>query len=238
MIYYKVMEQRKPTPKAKPAVPVADDGRSELPTEGIRWGYAALLAAGLALLGGSAALAFVNIHAMAGWEARIFEAINGAWLPRFVADQIASPVSDAVWGILALIVFFLLIPRFRYRAWQYAVAAGSTYVFVAIIERVVDRARPVLLAPHDVVVRASQDGPGFPSGHVSVLSALCITVWIFVSWPWRILLVGLVAAEAWSRLYLGVHSPLDIIGGIGAAGVVVACIHLAPRRLRAIFKLM
>jgi membrane-associated phospholipid phosphatase len=104
------------------------------------------------------------------------------------------------------------------------------------VEQIIGRGRPEVLT-HDVILRAHQGGAGFPSGHVSVLAALCLTMWIYVSWPWRIVLVLLVAAEAWSRLYLGVHSPLDVIAAVGVACIVIGFFHLLPLKIRSIFRL-
>ncbi|MET0779384.1 MAG: phosphatase PAP2 family protein [Candidatus Saccharimonadales bacterium] len=191
-----------------------------------------LLVVGIALLGSTIAVAFG--HTMPSWEHRIFAAINGVSIPDWVTSQLAKPISDAVYGIMALTGVLLLVPKYRRRAWQYAVAGGSAYVFTFIMEHIIDRARPEGLT-HDVILRASQGGAGFPSGHVATLSALCLTAWFFVSWPWRIGLVILVGAEAWSRIFLGVHAPLDIAGAFGVACIVVAVLHLAPIKLRKFF---
>jgi membrane-associated phospholipid phosphatase len=197
-----------------------------------RFWFLVLLVVGALLLGVTAAIAYG--HTMPLWEHNIFTAINGVSLPHWVTSQLAKPISDAVYGILALIVVLLMIPKYRRRAWQYAVAGGSTYVFTFVIEQGIDRARPAGLT-HDVILRANQGGAGFPSGHVATLAALCLTVWLFVSWPWRIGLIILVGAEAWSRMFLGVHAPLDIAGALGSACIVVAVLHLAPVKLRKLF---
>jgi undecaprenyl-diphosphatase len=191
-----------------------------------------LVVAGVLLLGGSAAIAYG--HTMPSWEQAIFTHINGMDLPHWVASQIAKPISNAVYGILALIGVLLLVPKYRKRAWQYAVAGGSAYVLAFIVEHIIGRARPEGLT-HDVVLRATQGGAGFPSGHVSTLGALCLTAWFFVSWPWRIGLVVLLAAEAWSRIFLGVHAPLDAVGALGVACIVVGVLHIAPIKLRKLF---
>ncbi|HSX17489.1 MAG TPA: phosphatase PAP2 family protein [Patescibacteria group bacterium] len=222
----------RPAPTPRPKVPTPEIPAEEPVTDGARTWFIALLVIGVIVLGATSAIAFGRT--MPSWEQHIFTIINSVQTPKWVTSQFAKPLSDAVFGILALIGVLLLVPRYRKRAWQYAVAGGSTYVFTFVIEHIINRARPAGLT-HDVVLRASQGGAGFPSGHVATLAALCLTVWLFVSWPWRIALVVLVAAEAWSRMFLGVHAPLDTVGGVGAACIVVAILHLAPRKLRKLF---
>lgn len=200
----------------------------------MRWGYVALLVIGVILLAVTGAIA--SGKKLTGWEHTLFVKINGAHLPDWVANQVAKPLSNAVWGIVGLAFVMLLFPKYRLMAWQYAVAGGGAFVFAAIVEQLVGRGRPEVLT-HDLILRAHQGGAGFPSGHVSVLATVCLTMWAYVAWPWRVLLVFFVAAEAWSRLYLGVHSPLDIIGAIGVAFIVVSFLHLLPLKIRSIFKL-
>src|ERR1041385_8956149 len=98
-----------------------------------------------------------------------------------------------------LVIILLIVPKYRLLAWQYAVAAGSTYAVMVALAHLVDRARPALLHGYEAVLRANQGGPGFPSGHMAILTALSITIWPFVSWPWRLLIVLFIVAEGWSR---------------------------------------
>ncbi len=198
-----------------------------------RW-YIALLVFGAVLLAACCIVAFSGV--MPGWEQRIFNIVNGMNAPAWLASQIASPISDAVWGIVILVVILLVVPKFRLRAWQYAVAAGSAYALTFIIEHAINRARPIELGG-EIVLRASQSGPGFTSGHVAVLTAIGLTIWPLVSWPWRILMVCFVLAEGWSRVFLGVHAPLDVVGGVAVGAIVVAVIHLLPIKIRTFFKL-
>jgi membrane-associated phospholipid phosphatase len=225
---------RRPAPAERPKAVAPEKSEEIVEPVGSRAWFIFLLVAGVLLLGGSALVAFG--HTMPGWEHRIFTTINGVHWPHWVTAQLAKPLSNAVYGIIALLGVLLLVPRYRKRAWQYVVAGGSGYVAAFIIEHIVKRARPAGLT-HDVIIRAHAGGAGFPSEHVGCLTAICLTVWLFVSWPWRIVLIVLVAAEAWSRIFLGVHAPLDVVGGVGLGAVVVAILHLAPVKLRKFFKL-
>lgn len=179
---------------------------------------------------------FALLGTIDGLEQKVFNAANHVSLPDWVTNQAAKPLSNAVWGMVALVLVLLAFPKYRLLAWQYAVAAGSAYVLVFILEHLVDRARPIGLASYEVISRAMQGGPGFPSGHVAVLTAIGLTIWPLVSWPWRVFIVVLIGAEAWSRVFLGVHAPLDVVGGLAAGMIVVGLIHLTPEKIRRVFR--
>lgn len=226
------MRQKSTPPKPAEETSVPAEG---MPANGRRKWYIVLLIVGLVVLAVATVLAATGV--VGGLEQRLFALVNHAQLPGWLTEQLAKPVSNAVWGMVFLVTALLLVPKYRLIAWQYAVAAGSAYVTVYILEHVVDRARPVALEGYNAVLRASQDGPGYPSGHVAVLLALGLTAWPFISWPWRVFILVLVATEAWSRIFLGVHAPLDVVGAAGAAAAVVAVIHLLPEKIRKIFKI-
>lgn len=70
----------------------------------------------------------------------------------------------------------------------------------------------------------------FPSGHATV-SFACATVLSVLAPRAAPAFVVLAAAIGYSRLYLGVHWPLDVVGG-AAIGVATALLLLAAVRRR------
>jgi undecaprenyl-diphosphatase len=71
--------------------------------------------------------------------------------------------------------------------------------------------RPLVHAPHD---------GSFPSGHATV-SFACATALSFYAPRAAPAFYVLAAAIAWSRVYVGVHYPLDVLGG-AALGLGIA----------------
>lgn len=89
-----------------------------------------------------------------------------------------------------------------------------------------------------LAARATARGPGFPSGHTQATA----TFWGFLAWHhgrrwlWAVGAV-MVTAVGISRVWLGVHYPLDVAGGL-AVGLVLAAVGVhvpAPRRPAAWF---
>jgi undecaprenyl-diphosphatase len=94
----------------------------------------------------------------------------------------------------------------------------------------IDRRRPPLVYPEPKPLVDVPHSGSFPSGHASVAFA-CATVI-----AWRVPRLGvpafvLAAAIAWSRVYVGVHWPLDVLGG-AVLGVPVATALLMLVRAR------
>ncbi|MDF1523716.1 MAG: phosphatase PAP2 family protein [Trueperaceae bacterium] len=93
-----------------------------------------------------------------------------------------------------------------------------------------DTPRPFELDPS--VVRTeraleSAAGPGFPSGHAQGATTFWGLAAVLAGRAWfTVAAVVLIAAVAFSRLYLGVHVPLDVVGGllIGTAVVMLAAL--------------
>lgn len=66
----------------------------------------------------------------------------------------------------------------------------------------------------------SESGSSFPSGHAAFFFALAMVVW-YVNRTWGIWYLILSCVNGIARIYVGVHWPLDILGGI-AVGVLCA----------------
>jgi membrane-associated phospholipid phosphatase len=117
----------------------------------------------------------------------------------------------------------LLLAVLWRRPWlfgQVAIAAGAADLLAYGIKAAVDRERPsAVYAEPDPLVRAPHDH-SFPSGHAAT-SFACATTLMFFAPRLAPAFFLLAAAIAWSRVYVGVHYPLDVLGG-AALGVVVA----------------
>jgi membrane-associated phospholipid phosphatase len=154
-----------------------------------------------------------------GAEAAVFGVLNHTTVLPFVL----------VWPLMQLgnvtVVPVSALVAAGFRRWRLAVellvAGMGTYVLAKVVKGIWPRGRPDgLLA--DVVIRGAEaHGRGFVSGHAAVLAALAT-----VAWPWlgrrgRIVVVVLVVLVALTRVYVGAHLPLDVVGGV-ALGVAVA----------------
>lgn len=96
-----------------------------------------------------------------------------------------------------------------------------------------DTPRPFELDP-DVVrterALAGAGGAGFPSGHAQSSATFWLYAAALVRRPWVwVVALALVALVSFSRLYLGVHVPADIAGGL-AIGVTLVAIAVVLER--------
>ncbi len=83
--------------------------------------------------------------------------------------------------------------------------------------------RPDVLHP---LALSTAEGYSMPSGHA--LLATVVGGYIAVqlrSWRWRLLPVAVIAIVSFSRLYLQVHWPADVLVGL-AMGVVLLCLYV------------
>ena len=143
-------------------------------------------------------------------EADIFFAVHNfpeALFPLFyVITQAGS-----IYMLGGLLVLYAL--RKRYHIVIRLLMTGTlAYLLAGFGKSLWGRARPGELLDNVMVLDYIQ-GPGFPSGHVALATALALTIGHYVTkknyWLPALWIVGV----ALSRMYLGVHVPLDIVGG-------------------------
>lgn len=155
-----------------------------------------------------------------------------------VMDGVSTAGSTAVLAIVAVVVSGWLAWR---RRWPEAVLVGLTTagagLLVPLLKNLVDRPRPPVT--DRLMVETSWS---YPSGHslgaTAVVGALTLVAVVSVSrWFVRVALVAcgvlLIAVIGFSRIYLGVHWPSDVLAGWLVGGLWLAVCHTLVARTRA-----
>ncbi|CAN5615426.1 hypothetical protein BH24ACT22_BH24ACT22_06170 [soil metagenome] len=129
--------------------------------------------------------------------------------------------AGALWGFIAAGAFLVtgFQPRNLILPWaaialSWTVAEGTKYLF--------DRARPFIHDTAIVPLTKTPSSSSFPSGHSATAAAGALTL----SALYPVLIPGIVPAAILtilSRVYLGVHYPLDVLAG-STIGVVTALV--------------
>ncbi len=154
------------------------------------------------------------------------------WLQQF------SPALDLPFTVITLIgseSFFLLFLPFVYWCVHRRIGAGLAILFLisaalnATAKAMFGLPRPYMVDP-SVMQLAAAGGNGFPSGHTQG----AVVVWSYLAlrfkkaWLWW-LAAALILLIPLSRLYLGVHFPVDLAGGYLLGGLLVVVFFKAEQ---------
>ncbi|HOF87350.1 MAG TPA: phosphatase PAP2 family protein, partial [Armatimonadota bacterium] len=158
----------------------------------------------------------------------IFRLVNHARHP--LLDWITVGMTTIQLGWM-LPVVFALTWRFRQaKLAPLAVALLLETALVIIVKKAFPQPRPAFLLDDVYLVRPYFTN-AFPSGDVALMAVLAAILAPGERLPLRVLLWGGVALIAWQRMYIGVHFPLDCLGGIGI-GIMAAVVARRWRQRR------
>ena len=153
-------------------------------------------------------------------ERRVFEAVNG--LP----DWLYRPLGIfQQFGNLVVALLVVLVVAAVLRRWELTVAGVVAILAKLSLERVVksvvERRRPGTTVP-DAILRGdvSAGGLSFVSGHATITVAMATALTAVVPRRWLIPIWLVVALNGFTRIYVGAHNPLDIVGGTGLGLVI------------------
>lgn len=150
------------------------------------------------------------------WDLPILLAVHSTVQPTLDIVAVVLTKFGSFWTVTPILcaIAIVLSQRKRWRSLAYLL---TTALGSAIINRtakmLIHRVRPQLW-----VSGAPEFDFAFPSGHamtsMTLVAMLLILTWA-TSWRWLVLTVGslYILVIGWTRLYLGVHFPSDIVAG-------------------------
>lgn len=140
------------------------------------------------------------------------QAIHTPWLDQLM--RLITSLGNVGWIWVAIGVGLLLFRRTRRMGTAVLLALLAGYLVGNLfLKPIVARARPCWLEP-DVALLISVPGDySFPSGHSLTAFAAAMSIW-YQNRSWGLAALTLAALIAFSRLYLFVHFPSDVLCGI------------------------
>jgi len=198
--------------------------------------WAAGLLAGLGVVLFAASALSVRAGATR-WDARLFRILNQ--VPP-AAASVLTPLSHLFGpaGIIAVVLLTVVYVVARNRSVlpiaATAVAAGAAWVLANVAKVIADRPRPYEVMAGAVLRQQPAHGTSFPSSHTAVTVAVVVALVPFLGRPLAAAGIAYAALVGWSRVYLGVHYPLDVLAGAGigmaVGGVVLLALQALLRR--------
>lgn len=170
---------------------------------------------------------------------------NADWaILNFIEEHMHSGVCDAIFknithlgdgGILWIIIAIalMLFRRTRYIGIAVAVSlALNSIICLGILKPAFARLRPFMLdSGIDLILHAPTDF-SFPSGHTASSFSAAVTLLLY-NRKYGVLSLIAAALIAFSRLYLMVHFPSDVIAGIALGALTGAAAFIVTQKLEA-----
>ena len=196
--------------------------------------------AGIALIVLLAALNIsVNAGLTQGFDVVSFRAVN-SWSSSPLMDEAMIVLSlygrELVWGGVMVALFFLGGKRGK----EAAITMGIVFLILTGLGygwKVLDmRARPYDVLDGVRLLIGKESDYGFPSGHTLIVSGGVVVAWLYLRRGYAIILTAEASLVAFSRIYVGVHFPTDVAGGVllGAGCALIICSY--PKLTESIYE--
>lgn len=159
------------------------------------------------------------------WDAKLFTFLNGLhidWLDPIMIAMSSVPI----WIPLYLTVAFFIFRKYKWNGLVYMAAVILCIVVVdqmsTVIKYAIERPRPCNALDSVYLLEGCGKGYSFISNHASnVFGFAMVTALFFKKKPYTVAIFIWAFIVSYSRIYLGKHYPLDIMGG-AAFGIFVA----------------
>ncbi len=125
---------------------------------------------------------------------------------------------------LAIAVGAVFDRRWRYAMFTMLVSVLVAWLVVGVIRSLMPLPRPAF---YGLGIQWASQGirPGFPSLHAVGCFAAAFSLWSLPRRAPMLVALGVAAVVAWSRVYLGLHFPFDVLAAIILGAFVVVLVE-------------
>jgi membrane-associated phospholipid phosphatase len=129
--------------------------------------------------------------------------------------------------------YILKLYRLCWRlAFSFLIATALLY----LVQHLVRQPTIIALIPQ-LHLRIAAGRLAFPSGTIMIATVVALSLLPYLSNFWRLVLPVWIVALGIARIYLGVQTPLDLIGGLALGSFLVSLIRVMPQTIRVFLRL-
>jgi membrane-associated phospholipid phosphatase len=187
-------------------------------------GDAVRLAAGLAIFAASTAM--VHSHRVGVMETNVFRLVNDLPSWRWLKTLLWAVMQAGNLLAVGVTVGLALLARRLRLAVNLAAAGAGVWFLARAVKLLIARGRPPMLLTHVHLRGPPASGLGYVSGHAAVAVALASVASPYLGRRARRLAWAAAFGVCLSRMYVGAHLPLDVIGGAALGWAAGALVHL------------
>jgi len=191
-----------------------------------------LLTLGLALLGVFLIINYLVFSKITQWIDVILFRLFNTWSAGglFGVIIIASSIygQEIFWGGIVLILWIFGRGEARVTALCLIVTFLLSMVIGDAIKFVEFRPRPYITLSNVRLLISPIGDSSFPSGHALFVSAGAVVAWLRIKRRYSVPMLAESLLVSFSRMYVGVHYPLDVLAG-WILGGAIACIAISQQ---------